>query len=109
MAALNYEINLLCDENIRSGWLSGFTATIAGLFILCLIIVASLYSAALLYAGQLRTVIAVYEADVSRLTAETKQLEALEERNLLISLKSDLEAELKPASQPLSETLPGKQ
>lgn len=105
MAALNYEINLQCDENSRNGRLTGYPVAIAALFILSLIIAAGLYSAALLYANHLESAIAGYEADVSRLTAETRPLEALETRNQVISLKADLEAELQTAEQPVSETL----
>jgi hypothetical protein len=105
VAALNYEINLHCKEDIRDGRFSRFPAFIAGLLILSLLTIAIVYAGGLLYASHLKSVIAVYEADVRRLTAETNQLEALEERTLLISLKTDLEAELQPASQPLSETL----
>ncbi len=102
---LNYEINLQCDDNLKTGRFSGFSAIIVGLFLLSLVIVAGLYAAALLYAGHLKTLIATYEADVIRLTAETVPLEALEAKNMVISLKTDLEAELQPAGQPVSETL----
>jgi hypothetical protein len=105
VAALNYEINLLCDDKIKTGRFSSLPVKITGLLLLSLIIIASIYATALLYKGYLTNVIAAYETDVSRLTAATMPLEALEERNLLISLKTDLEAELLPKGQPVSETL----
>ena len=102
---MNYEINLLCDDKTRTGNLSGFPLAITGLFIVILVIITLLYAAAYLYADHLNNEVATYEADLNRLTAKILPLAVLEERNLAISLKKDLEAELKPAGQPVSETL----
>lgn len=105
MVALNYEIDLQYDEKIENAIIYSYPATIACLFILSLVIIAILYATALLYADNLKTLIAGYEADAGLLTAETKSLETLEEKNLLISLKAELETELQPAGQPISVIL----
>ncbi len=102
MAALNYEINLHCDDSIRNGRLFCYPLTIAGLFILGLIILAGIYLGALLYVNHLKTTVTGYEADVSRLIVETEPLKALEERSIALGLKASLEAELQPAGQPIS-------
>jgi Tfp pilus assembly protein PilN len=102
---LNYEINLHCDDKARKGRLSRFPFSTAAIIILGLFTIAAIYLSTFVYLSHLKTLIAGYEAEVSRLEAETVPLEALEEKILVLGLKAKLLAGLQPAGQPVSVIL----